>query len=234
MEDTIMISEALLSKGHTSFWSEFTPWLNSYTQIINKRYLAQPYGSFQDTDDPKHRSINGIISFNYFMQWSLNRKPLINEVLELSKKEIERFPRNNLSEYSLDPTNMKIVESMALRMKTTFSEELMFHPFFPGCGILSNCEGDLLSKKTLVEIKTGDRQILPSDIRQLIIYAVLNHLADDVYEIKDISYFNPRKGTLWHIDIQDLLSSICNLSLSDFSYEMENYLISQSQDFNPN
>lgn len=229
-----MISETLLAKGHTSFWSEYTPWLNSYTQTINKRYLAQPYGSLQDADDPKNRSINGILSFNFFMQWSLKGKPILKDIFELSKAEIERFPRNNLNEYSLDPINTKLVESMALRMITTIDDNLLFHPFFPGCGILSNCEGDLISKMTLVEIKTGDRQILPSDIRQLIIYTALNHLANSPYEINEISYFNPRKGSLWHIDIIDLFSSISNLPFSDFAYELESYLISQSQEFNPN
>jgi hypothetical protein len=108
-----MISETLLAKGHTSFWSEYTPWLNSYTQTINKRYLAQPYVSLKDIDNPKFRSINGILSFNYFMQWSLHGKPKIDDVFELSITEIQRFPRNNLNEYSLDSINIKLVEEMA-------------------------------------------------------------------------------------------------------------------------
>jgi mannosyltransferase OCH1-like enzyme len=119
-------------------------------------------------------------------------------------------------------------------MKSTLYYDLEFHPFFPGCGILSNSEGDLLSSSILTEVKTGDRQILPSDIRQLIIYSAMNHLAGNQYDIKEISYFNPRKGTLWHNDIQDLFSSVSNIPFSDFSYELESYLISQSQEFNPN
>lgn len=227
-----MISETLLSRSYSSFWSEVTPWLNSYTQLINKRYLSQPFSSLPDMEDPKLRSISGILSFNFYRAMVETDKPTIDAVLEASRVEIERFPGNNLSEYSIDDTNTKIVEGLANRLYVTFDEDLVFKPRFNGCGILSNCEADLLAKDALVEIKTGDRHITASDVRQLLIYVGLNQISGTPYDITEVKYFNPRKGALWRSNVDDLFRSISTIPLADFSSELENFLLSQSEDFN--
>lgn len=227
-----MISEKLFSKGYSTFWSEVTPWLNSYTQLINKRYLSQPFVSLTDHDDAKFRSINGILSFNFYETWVQSSKPSITDILEASKAEIERFPRNHLSEYEINATNTKIIESLAKRLRDTYYEELLFHPAFQGCGVLGNCEGDLLSKDALIEVKTGERQITPSDIRQLLVYVGLNLISGGPYVISEVQYFNPRKGVLWRSKLDDLFRSISTIPVSDFSNELSNFLLLQSDDFN--
>ena len=226
-----MISEKLFSKSYSTFWSEVTPWLNSYTQLINKRYLSKPFSSLTEIEDSKFRSINGILSFNYYKTWVLSSKPKIADILKASRAEIKRFPRNHLSEYRINTTNTKIIESLAKRLRATYDEDLFFNPAFQGCGILANCEGDLLSKDALIEVKTGERQIAPSDIRQLLVYVGLNQISGGLYKINEVQYFNPRKGVLWRSRLDDLFRSISTIPVSDFSYELASFLILQSDEF---
>lgn len=227
-----MISESVFSKGYSTFWSEVTPWLNNFTQLVNKRYLSKVFTELSDLEDSKFRSINGILAFNFYKKWVEGKKPTISETLEQSRPEITRFSRNSFNEYELSDLNTQIVENLAQRLRYTFDEDLVFNPRFQGCGILGNCEADIISGTSLIEVKTGDRLIAPSDIRQLLVYVGLNEIAGGAHVINDVQYFNPRKGVLWRSSISELFNSISTIPLSDFSNELEGFLVSQSDIFN--
>ena len=77
-----MISEVSFSRGYTSFWTEYTPWIGDFVGSINKGMGLQTQSPITVTDDAIHRSINNIIAFTIF-------------------KNIVKFKNDNIERYVL-------------------------------------------------------------------------------------------------------------------------------------
>ncbi|MFZ6649015.1 hypothetical protein ACO0LO_25040 [Undibacterium sp. TJN25] len=77
------------------------------------------------------------------------------------------------------------------------------HPKFTGCGILDDCEGDILVGKTLYELKNVERDFRLADIRQLLCYCALN-FASGKYEIDTLGLVNPRAGLYYRVGLNAL------------------------------
>jgi hypothetical protein len=223
-----MISEISLSRGYSSFWSEVIPWINPFTQVINKRYMTFLMQPIKEQENPAFRSINSIVAFNLYRNRCNKIKLNAKLSFEKSIDEIKKYPRNSLGKYKLDTLNKCIIDQIADRLHMFYSDDIIIDPYFPGCGMLANCRGDILHENDLVEVKTGERALLATDIKQLLIYCGLNEIAGRLYPIKRITYFNPRMGVTWSSDIDLLFKSISTLSIVDFYQELENILLSLS------
>jgi hypothetical protein len=92
-------------------------------------------------------------------------------------------------------------------------------PLFPGCGFLGESEGDVLVQDTLYEVKTVDRNFRSSDFRQLLTYAALNRAANS-QDISFVAVFNPRRGTLFKIDLDDLAKEVSGMNSSQLLTEI--------------
>lgn len=103
------------------------------------------------------------------------------------------------------PEPLKVeVEQMARSLEWRYArDDLIFGPGFPGCGLLSACEGDFLKGSTLVEIKSGHRGFRSPDLRQVITYLALNY-ATDAYTIKRVNLYNARLNRLVDLSVDDL------------------------------
>ena len=66
MEISNMISETTFARGYSSFWMEYFPWLNSYSQTVNAYQLNRISASCPELDKAEHRSINNTIAFFVF------------------------------------------------------------------------------------------------------------------------------------------------------------------------
>jgi hypothetical protein len=87
-------------------------------------------------------------------------------------------------------------------------------PKFKGCGILANCEGDVLTKDTLFEVKAGDRNFRIPDLRQLLTYSALANEADELTFSK-IGLLNPRTGAFWIRDLDVVCRAISGVRSFD-------------------
>jgi hypothetical protein len=104
-----------------------------------------------------------------------------------------------------------------------------FDPRFPGCGFVDEAIGDILLDHTLVEAKAVQRPFRSADIRQVLVYAALNH-SSQLHRIEAVALVNPRMGTQvvetldwWAMAVAgipstDLLEDICHfMSSGDIS-----------------
>jgi hypothetical protein len=145
---------------------------------------------------------------------------------------MSRFPRNALESYSFSEKDRHVIDTQVSHLKNRYIGNLSISPFFPGCGILDNCHGDILQGKKLIEIKAGERNIQPADIKQLIVYSALDWLSlSDKYQLDEIEIYNPRVGYLWENKLEDLLISITDVPKEDVFEQIGKYLVIQSEDF---
>lgn len=226
-----MISETNFSKGYSSFWAEYFPWLNSYCQSVNKYNLHNERQCISEIDLAEHRAINNSIAFLHFR--NIASHPDYD--LKLSRDEgisfMRRFQRNSLSTYSFNESDQKIILAQVKNLTSRYSKDVLISPFFPGCGILDNCYGDIIQGNKLTEVKAGNRQIIPADIRQLLVYSALNWISSsEKYEIEALEIYNPRVGYSWSSNIDDLLISIADIPKEDVLDQLTKHLLTLSED----
>ncbi len=129
----------------------------------------------------------------------------------LGHHRIENALKQIAGETSLDDDENKEVAEIADRLNKVFdfSKSVVLRPMFPGCGYVDSSEGDVIFGSTLFEIKTVDRAVRSSDIRQTITYAALNAAsASSRFNICGIGLFNPRRGQFCDIEIEHICSEI--------------------------
>lgn len=225
-----MISETNFSRSYSSFWIEHFPWLNSFCQSMNKTMIQRVHPPIGINEDPKFRSINNIIAFIHYC----NKINFSTIKIEKSVKEAliyaKRFPRNHVADYTFNKFNKIIVKKQVENLQKQYKEPDILSPFFPGCGIIDSCYGDIIYNGTLVEVKAGERNFQPSDLKQIITYLALNWIMDNPYIIKNICLYNPRMGYLWIYDIITFMQSITSIVKEDAFDQLTKYLLEESQD----
>lgn len=226
MEIATMITATTFSRGYSSFWHEVTPWLNAYVNHINTIEL-KAYGNPIELNEPQnHKSINNLISTIHFENEYLN--PDKTQSITKSKTNalsiIKYLPKNFSGLYKLSKENRKIIEHQVANLRKNYSKEITFNPRFPGYSAISDCEGDFVSGTSLVEIKAGDRKISPGDIRQVIIYLILNKLSKNPITIKNIEIYNPRHDKKYKSPIEDLFFNISNTSFTEICSYFEFFI----------
>jgi hypothetical protein len=226
-----MISETTFSRGYSSFWEEYFPWLINYSKDINIDLTTRVFKSIGKSEDSGFRSINNIISFTHFKNTRLEKGFSLDSSFEEAKKIIVNFPRNNLLSYELTPFQKEIIEFQVEKLDNRYGTDCELYPNFPGCGILNSCSGDIFKNNTLVEVKAGERSILPADLKQLITYSAMNWLnSGSNYIINKIEVFNPRQGLVWNSDLHAFISTVSNISLEDVFDQICKYLTDLSDE----
>jgi hypothetical protein len=227
-----MISEKNFAKSYTSFWVEHTPWLSDY--YLTKDALGKRKVKLIDLpENPDHVGINNIIATTHFK--NISSDPEYD--IELSYKEsiavIEVFGKKKRETYSFTDDYRQIVTIQAERLSGLYAGNLIHDPAFPGCGLMTDCKGDLLYGTTLVEIKAyrefKRKPFHPEDFKQLLIYCALNFLAGNIYPIEKIQLFNPRMGYLWQSDLEEFVFLISNSTSAVLFENIGNYLTELSE-----
>lgn len=212
-----MISVTTLSRGYSSLWSQVTPWLSGYVSYINQGGLKRVETPIESNDAPSFRAINNSVAFYQFfnvVHYQINLNDF-DAAIDKAITHLYHLPRNNIENYVLSDENSSVIQAQVARMMSRYSDvNPILHPQFPGCGIILNAEGDFKYNQTLVEIKAGERDIYPSDIKQLIVYGALNSIASDSHYIDHFELYNPRQGMLYREDVKTL-----GLLISDRSTE---------------
>ena len=104
----------------------------------------------------------------------------------------------------------------------------VFSPLIPGCGVVDESHGDILSESHLVEVKAVTRGFQIGDLRQVLTYVAMRHASGQ--ETKAITLLNPRRaiyvtiemdsaaaaasGTASIVLLQDIIDRMTGLQVS--------------------
>jgi hypothetical protein len=245
-----MISEKELASGFSAFWADCLPFLTPQT-IAEFNLLGEPLvadaGGVVKPLPSLHKASNDITAeaaFGLFLA-SVDSgvdvlsiaadQQLIAYVTTAALGRVKRT-RESLDRYwserrrSLTTVNDELVE-LAKRLDEYFAfhkrqKSLIVQPRFKGCGILRSCYGDILASPTLYELKMVDRNLRGIDLRQVLIYAALNHESEQ-YNITNISVLNPRRGLEYTFALEELADRAARQTSSELCHKINNFL----QDF---
>ena len=226
-----MISVTNFARGFQSFWSNITPWFHGYVGSINKGQIERFKKPLVSKDLPINRSINNTIAVLKFVEACKSES--LNEDLKLAeinaKAQLRYLPRSNCKNYSMGSDDIQQIIDQARRLFVLYSKKLIVpFPFFPGCRVILTCQGDLLYSKTLVEVKAGERDLVPSDIRQTLTYLALNSASKKPISIENIEIVNPRQGTIYYDTVDNLCDAVSDRTKEDIFLEINSFAESYS------
>ena len=98
-------------------------------------------------------------------------------------------------------------------------------PKFDGCGFINESYGDLISDDKLIEIKSGERRFNLTDLRQVLIYLVLNHYSKQPFNISSIELFNPRMGIAFAEEVENFCLNISALNSQELFSEIQKFIV---------
>jgi len=103
------------------------------------------------------------------------------------------------------------------------SGKIIIQPPFKGCGILNSCFGDVLASKCLCELKTVDRNLRSTDIRQVLIYSALNYKSKQ-YDIETVTILNPRRAVKFSFKVEALVARISRKTSTEVFHQITDFL----------
>ena len=229
-----MITATQFCKTHSSFWRDVAPTMDLFVRRINLGQYERDFPEMKAVTRPTRRGFINEISFSLFcenlrrgLRWPAN-DPTSNEIhhaVELVRSsavdrgidDYRRLGEPNLSEIA-------DISEQVNRLMRNFTigypmGDVIAEPIFRGCGIIDTSKGDLLASSTLFEIKAGDRLFRSIDVRQLIIYAALNHVAKE-FKVDKVGLFNPRVGIRIELDLDEVCIEISGKKSVDLLMEI--------------
>jgi hypothetical protein len=233
-----MISEHEFANRYASVWHDLTPRSDGYWKIENLLVTREYTPIFSRTT----KDVRGVIndaSFRVFcvlcaFKEKIDRTRILSEVDTVKLETIEyirRFaPNSTINESLFDDDCREEVADLAKRMLDHFTGHQLIvpRPLFRGCGMISACEGDVLSGDCLYEIKAGDRAFRIADLRQLLVYSALAYSAGSL-SFSKIGLFNPRTGSEWIRTLEHVCLSISGVRAVDTLSALANHFSSMTE-----
>jgi hypothetical protein len=225
LERPDLTSETQFSRHNSSTWESLTPMMELYVRRMNLRLIERAFAPMEHETAPSRRGFINEIAFELFASFVNGHLPANIEAECVSKARRSILHLERADDLS-DPNQTEMSDAREqLRRLTLFFQSaasgrlVEAKPRFSGCGIISSCEGDIYVQGELFEIKAGDRNVRSVDIRQLLIYCALNY-AGPRREIQRIGLFNPRVGTHFSIDLDQLCAEISGRPTKELLSEM--------------
>ena len=228
-----MISERRLASSHASFWRLIMPMGEAFVRSMNAE-LRSFSMKLPTAFPPARQSLLSELAFRVFC--GLNSSSITPNAFKACAEEVGKLAERTRGYISLLEHGMQIEElsleeqeeayNLAIRIQRYFvhheGRELVFAcPQFPGCGIVDDCEGDVLVGTTLYEIKNVDRDFRLVDIRQLLAYTALN-FASKRHRIEAVALLNARSGCYYRCRLDSLALGVAGSS----SYELHAAIVS--------
>jgi hypothetical protein len=105
---------------------------------------------------------------------------------------------------------------------------LQFRPRIKGTGVLSEMEADFCSAEVLFEVKTVNRNLQSSDLRQVIVYLVAG-IGSRQYSWTDYCIFNPRRALYYKGRVDELLGYLSGRTAPEVISDVMNALMEREQ-----
>lgn len=219
-----MTSETKFATSFTSVWREVTPLSDGYWAVENMltRRVVEPM--LNRAPKGVRGAINELAFIGFSKLANQNRRIQRDEIFATLRASItdtvnyinRLSPNDLLSENSIDEVCLREAMQLTLRLLNFFpyGATTLIRPKFQGCGIINACEGDVISRDLLIEVKAGDRGFRVSDLRQLLIYSALAYASNE-RRFTRIGLFNPRTGMAWSKSLDEVCMSISGLRAND-------------------
>lgn len=240
-----MISEKEFAGGFPGFWAEALPFLTP--QVVGDlnragRPLAGATGAklkpLKREGDASESDFVAETAFELFATVVASGRDVLS--LAADRKLLGEIASNSISrllglrtywkeigrKFPKTPDEEAVV--LATRMEDFFSEgissgRVTVQPVFKGCGILDSCFGDVLCPGTLYEIKTVDRNLRSSDLRQALTYCALNYRSKQ-YQIETVSILNPRRAVEHRFKVEALAARIARRTSAELFHQITEFL----------
>ncbi len=225
----IMISEKEFVNHYTFYWNKIFPFSSRLVRKLNlqKEHFTEPYIS---DNSPESRSIINETSFRLFEK-SVNEKIAPNKFSEIEVKQIAKKATMYIAELSKNSkysicflNNSELNEAVKIAKRTVdyIGYNIQVSPEFQGCSIINNCYGDIKSDNCIYEIKAGDRDFRVIDIRQLLVYSLLNYSSNKKFE--NIGLLNPRRGCSVEISLKEAIEMASGRGVSEVFNEILEFI----------
>lgn len=219
-----MISEHRFAASYPSIWSRVAPLSDGYWHFENM--LVTRETPPLNTRAPK--TLRGVVNEAAFGAFcalratggTFDRSRVLSVVDAVTSEAlvyVQRLsPRATFQLQAFDDTCRREAVALTLRFLHFFPDFLptRLRPAFPGCGLISPCEGDVIEGDCLYEIKAGNRAFRIIDLRQLLIYSALSYSAGSL-AFTTIGLFNPRIGVSWSRTLDQVCHSIAGTHAVD-------------------
>lgn len=216
-----MISERLFCRSYPSFWRDLLPFSEVLIRDVNRKWGIPP----ADKEEPVAltRAIANEGSVRLFRRMAGRGGAM--DPQDVSDAIAEAASWLGAADYQLTKDEVAEVGDMAAHLHDKYRvQALVFGPRFRGCGLLHECEGDLIADTTLVEVKSGHRAFRSPDLRQLLTYAALNSLTR-THDIDSVELCNARLRRDVRFDLEALCVMISGESSVDIFGRIADFLV---------
>jgi len=162
----------------------------------------------------------------------LSDSALINLTADDVCRYISRLERSEVALPKMIAGEINEAVALAKNLKncmtyTNPGKSIITRPHFIGCGIVDNCEGDILVGTTLYELKNVERDFRLTDIRQLLTYCALN-TASGRRDIDTVGLINARSGLSYKMNVNKLSFLVAGVSSDELFGDVIRYITADS------
>jgi hypothetical protein len=143
----------------------------------------------------RRRAVIAEYAFSLFVERRRNSSSVVGETLEqvawsTAAQRLAPYANQGLDiEGRLNDDEAREVEEIAISLARFFnaSKPVVLRPVFAGCGYVDASEGDVIFGSTLYEVKTVERPVRSSDLRQTIAAEIIDAIESgrDIVEDRD-------------------------------------------------
>lgn len=231
-----MISERKLVSSHSSFWRNAMPMADAFVRNMNvslqRAFPPRPaiFKGYRNAliSELSFRlyshCLNETISLDKLLKNIDQTKIIVDEVYRyISRLERTVIPIPIMEAAEIDES-FELAKNLHNFMRfTNPGRTALTRPKFTGCGIVDDCEGDILVDTTLYELKNVERDFRLADIRQLLTYCALN-FASRQREIDTVGLVNAKSGRWYKIKLNDLALSTSGMPANELLGEVIRYI----------
>ncbi|TLX47219.1 hypothetical protein C1E24_10480 [Pseudoalteromonas phenolica] len=229
-----MITVTQLSRNYPSTWRKTFPFLNRLVKKCNLQKETFDDGIFSTSEPTRRALINetGFYLYKKMMESQINKtNDLTQEVItEVANTAFSYIKNLDFNPEQLAPLSEEEINESKLIAGNLFhyffyyekGKSITISPHFSGCGLVSDCYGDILAGTTLYEVKSGERDFRIADLKQILIYLTLNYSLHQ-NSINQIGLINPRLGNYIVLSVKDAIELASGQSTVDCFNELINF-----------
>lgn len=234
-----MMSDRTFARRFSSYWRSLLPMGDYLIRRVNleptryasaivgrsapeRRALVNEAGFLLAELCAKNGAVEGRIrSYEYL--------DLLREVESRAVEKIAPLERRKAGDIAaLDPLEASEASEMAISIikfiqLSGSADDFEFSPIFYGCGMVSDCAGDLRVGAALCELKAGDRGFRSQDLRQIFVCLCLNY-AKTTHSIDKLSVVNPRRGVKFQVDVDALCRAASGRAFFDVAGDLIKFM----------
>lgn len=235
----VMMSERTFARRFSSYWQNLLPMADHFIRSMNLNPFRYDY-EIESKSSPDRRAFINETSFlvasyadsDLVFSTGIDKYDYINHIQEAEAAAVvkialleKRKPEDIASLSDVESVEVQNLSKSIFRFieSDRGQNDFLFSPVFPGCGMVSECAGDLRVRDALCELKAGDRGFRSQDLRQVFAYICLNY-SKPQFGINRVCIVNPRRGTKFEVEVNSLCKAIAGRSFYDVAGDLVKFM----------